>query len=240
MLTVSHTKVVVHDPIETLKAMNAGASIGRLGDGEIKLILFTAMRFQEPSEALHLRLLEVLRSNLPGLLVGVPYLTDAQIADLRELADQQMVDRFVSHRARLNAMWDPAKVYHSAFVSRPDAWPITDYTEFFALWRSLWKGRHVVVVEPNVPEYCFNQPGVLTGHASLEQVFVPKKRAFDRYDRILKRCLQFPKDRLFLMAAGPAATILAHDLHAEGYQALDVGHIWRWLRDDPDPIRRPK
>ena len=33
------------------------------------------------------------------------------------------------------------------------------------------------------------------------------------------------RDRLILIALGHTATVLAYDLAAEGYQALDIGHL---------------
>ena len=34
-----------------------------------------------------------------------------------------------------------------------------------------------------------------------------------------------PKDKLFLLALGPSATVLTYDLCNAGYQAVDIGHI---------------
>lgn len=235
MPTKPHGQVKVHDPMKTLRrVVEDRASIARFGDGEIKLILYTAMRFQEPDERLHLRMLEVLRCRTPGLLIGAPYQTDDELAALRRITTDEVVDRIFVHRARLNAIWDPTKEYFSAYISRPDAYRFSDYDDLFRLWRLLWAGRDVVVVENDVKS--FSQPGVLTGHKSLERVTVPMRHAWNDYDRILADCLTYPKDRLFLLAAGPTATVLAHDLHVAGYQAVDVGHIWRWLKDNPDPI----
>ena len=33
------------------------------------------------------------------------------------------------------------------------------------------------------------------------------------------------KDKLFILALGPSATILAYDLAINGYQAMDCGHM---------------
>ena len=53
----------------------------------------------------------------------------------------------------------------------------------------------------------------------------PPENAFDKYDQILKTCLEFSKDKLVVIALGPTATVLAYDLGVKGYQALDLGHI---------------
>ena len=38
-------------------------------------------------------------------------------------------------------------------------------------------------------------------------------------------CRFFEKNVLFMVAAGPTATVLSYDLWKDGYQALDVGHL---------------
>ena len=51
-----------------------------------------------------------------------------------------------------------------------------------------------------------------------------KKIAY-AYDKILECCKDQAKDKLFLLALGPTATVLAYDLCKIGYQAVDIGHI---------------
>ena len=47
--------------------------------------------------------------------------------------------------------------------------------------------------------------------------------------KIMEKSLNFvellPKDKLFILALGPMATVLAYDLARLGYRALDLGHI---------------
>ena len=38
-------------------------------------------------------------------------------------------------------------------------------------------------------------------------------------------CKTLPKEKLFILALGPTATVLAYDLATFGFQALDLGHI---------------
>ena len=37
--------------------------------------------------------------------------------------------------------------------------------------------------------------------------------------------MECSKEYVVLIALGPTATVLAYDLNAKGYQALDIGHI---------------
>lgn len=58
-----------------------------------------------------------------------------------------------------------------------------------------------------------------------EVISVPKENAFEEYEQIYSECLKKSKSTLFLLSAGFTATILAHDLAKQGYQAIDIGHI---------------
>jgi len=54
---------------------------------------------------------------------------------------------------------------------------------------------------------------------------VPPTNAYSDYSRIYSECLSYHTEHLFLIAAGPTATVLVADLSALGYQAIDIGHI---------------
>ena len=56
-------------------------------------------------------------------------------------------------------------------------------------------------------------------------VLGPAENAIDKYDKIFREALKQSKDKLILLALGPTATVLAHDLCKSGYQAVDIGHI---------------
>ena len=48
---------------------------------------------------------------------------------------------------------------------------------------------------------------------------------FEQYDEIMDQAKKYSKDCLFLIACGPAATVIAYDLCTMGYQAIDIGHL---------------
>jgi hypothetical protein len=72
---------------------------------------------------------------------------------------------------------------------------------------------------------------------------IPPENAWSEYDRILADARRLPRDYMFLIAAGPTATILAFDLAIDGYQALDIGHLpncYAWeKRENVMPERLP-
>ena len=59
---------------------------------------------------------------------------------------------------------------------------------------------------------------------SIVRILCPAESAFDRYEEIYNEAVRQPKDKLFLIALGPTASVLAYDLAMQGYQAIDLGH----------------
>ena len=50
---------------------------------------------------------------------------------------------------------------------------------------------------------------------------------------IKREACKLEKEVLFLIALGPAATVLSYDLFKAGYQAVDIGHVdveYEWWR----------
>ncbi len=73
------------------------------------------------------------------------------------------------------------------------------------------------------------------GAASIRRIVCPAENAFNYYHAILETTLDKAKgmDFLVLIALGPTATVLAHDLAEHGVQSIDVGHIdieYEWFQ----------
>lgn len=66
---------------------------------------------------------------------------------------------------------------------------------------------------------------MFSGAESIQRIIGPAENAFHAYDKILECCKDQAKDKLFLLALYPTATVLAYDLCKMGYQAVDIGHI---------------
>ena len=60
---------------------------------------------------------------------------------------------------------------------------------------------------------------------SIRRILCPPRDAFERLEDIKQEACKVEKEALFLIALGPAATVLAYDLFKAGYQAIDVGHV---------------
>lgn len=210
--------------------VNNRKSLARFGDGEFATIAGRIRhKFQtEIDEYLSQRLSEVLNSDEEMLLVG--------IADIYGNLDKysEQTRREIrcylspSTRAEHLRLLKADKQYYDAYITRPyityaDNLSVAPALRFQNLKR-IWHNRNCVFVE-----------GIYTGLGvgnnlfdnvnSIKRIIGPAINAFSQYEKILETCLQQDKDSLFLIALGPTATVLAHDLCKAGYQAVDIGHI---------------
>lgn len=210
--------------------INNGKSLSRFGDGEFATIAGRIRhKFQtEVDERLSHRLTEVLNCDDEMLMIGIAdnygnlecYSEQTQ----REIRCYMSPTVRIEHQKLLN----PNKKYYNTYVTRP----YTTYADFqsnapalrFQSLKRIWDNRDCIFVEG-----CYTGLGVgndLFNNAnSIKRILCPAVNAFSQYDKILETCLQQDKNALFLIALGPTATVLAHDLCKAGYQAVDIGHI---------------
>ena len=194
-------------------------SIARLGDGEFAAIVCQKRwNFQGVSELLSSRLREVLASDEEGLLIGLHPTFYMNLFDLPE-DDADGVRAYMQPMVRrLHAdLLSPDKLYANALFHNIDS--DEDVYEL----KQIWNGRDCVFIEGvhtcmGVGNDLFDNCG------SIKRILGPAENAIDRYDEILSEALKQPKDKLFLIALGPTATVLAYDLYKAGYQAIDIGH----------------
>lgn len=215
------------------KVIEEGYSIARFGDGEFAAIRqMQRWNFQGVSEYLSKRLKEVLQAKEEKLLIALNPSFYGSLFHLPEL-DADGVRAYMRPEVRRfhAELLDPDKVYGDALFHNLNS--DADVTEI----KRLWKDRDCVIVE-----------GVHTGSGvgndlfaecrSVQRILCPAENAVDVYDEILKKAAEQPKDKLMLLALGPTATVLAYDLHREGYQAVDMGHIdliyEKYLRKESD------
>ena len=108
--------------------------------------------------------------------------------------------------------------YGDTIITRePVIWGLRAY-------RKIWEGRKVVFITSKNGRFD-NDKRFFDNIKETNFIDIPPVDAFDKYEEILKEAKKYPKDYLFLIAAGPTATVLAYDLHKSGYQAIDIGHL---------------
>ena len=123
---------------------------------------------------------------------------------------------------------EPDRLYYNAYMTRPYVMYKDNQTnapqERFAQLKEIWDQRDCVFVEGNMTGLGVGND-LFDNAQSVKRILAPARNAFSQYANILECCRSQPKDKLFLLALGPTATVLAYDLFRAGYQAVDIGHL---------------
>lgn len=235
----------VMDSLQTVEYIKKNrCSVARFGDGEFQMIEhgrknglasdFRVDSFQPFNKVLSERLDEVLRQPVDRLLVCVPY--PYLHSNVYRGYDRTFIEREWLGRGELisEAFASHAVVGDASFtrfyLHRTD---IKDYPSYVAALRGLWEKREVVVVEGEKSRLGVGND-LFDNVASLKRILCPSTDAFSVYDDILENVKTIgAKDKLFLLALGHTATVLAYDMAREGFQAIDLGHVdieYEWYR----------
>ena len=220
--------VKIKTPEETLdKLINENCSISRLGDGEFDLIWGIGIQYQNVNDKLVKKLREILESNEDKLLIGINNAFDLDyINKFNDFAKNYWKGWLKDNKYRVLKLLSKKKQYYSALISRfyidyEDKSSVSEYVEKL---KKLWDKKDVLVVEGE-----FSRLGVgndlFNNMNSIQRIICPSENAFDEYDEIFEKILEYGKNKLILLALGPTATVLAYDLYKVGYRAIDIGHV---------------
>lgn len=216
---------------ETLdNIVNKRKSIARFGDGEFAAIYGRVRhKFQtEQDERLAARLLEVLQSENENLMIAIAdnYGTLDNYSEQARREIRYYMTRQV-RKEHLQVLKKERK-YYNAYVTRPYVMYNDTKTEKpktrFERLKEIWKNKDCVFVEGKYTALGVGND-LFSKANSIKRIIGPAENAFHAYDEIIQCCMQQSKEKLFLLALGPTATVLAYDLSQAGYQAVDIGHI---------------
>lgn len=226
-----HTLPKVMSVSDTIqKVIQDRLSVARFGDGEFAIMSGVQRYvFQNTNQVLAERLLGVLHSNHPRLMIAIAdnygslekYNTPAADAIRLYLTHQE-------NRRKQTALLDLERKYGNAYMSRPYVLYKDNMTNApqkrFEYLKQIWENRHVLIIEGTQTRMGVGN-NLLNNAKTIRRILAPSVNAFDNYDVILSTALKYAeKDILFLIALGPTAGILAYDLTLAGYQAIDIGH----------------
>jgi glycosyltransferase family protein len=207
------------------KILNEKCSVSRYGDGELKLLCGLDISFQKHTVILQDKLRNVLQSQNESHLVCIPDVFGSNV-EYTDTYKKEWKIHLIKYRRYWYRNLDKDREYFNSFISRCYLCyqnPKKSYSYFNKLKR-IWNGRDVVIVEGE-----FSRLGVgndlFNNVNSIRRVLGPSKNAFEKYDELLNCVKNFKRSTLILLALGPTASILAYDLHQQGYQAIDIGHI---------------
>lgn len=197
------------------------SSICRFGDGELKLMVGEKHKsFQDVNHSLNNRLIEVLNSNVPNILVAIHPVRDF---DSLGRIWQKFIIRIGS--PVLNLL-DSNRRYPSMGVFRglPKNTKENLVSRILKI-KKLWEGRKILLVVGENSRFTFEEE-LFNNVESVDYVYAPAKNAFEVYDEIVNKVKQYNKDEyLILIVLGPTATVMAYDLALDGYQAIDFGQM---------------
>ena len=221
---------VIKNTNETLdKVLQDKCSLSRFGDGEFVIMSGGRIHYQPRSGELAQRLQEVLASDVPNFLIGLPPCFGALDHFLPPVADF-WIKCMSRKRETIYSYLDMNRVYYDAFFSRVY---VQNYKtdehykkcgDYYEKIKKIWCGRDIVICEGEGTRFgMFND--LLDSAASISRILCPPRNAFDKYDEILSAFNDVGNDKLVLTALGPTATVLAHDLCIRGHQVIDIGAL---------------
>ncbi|MGL5963564.1 MAG: GT-D fold domain-containing glycosyltransferase [Fusobacteriaceae bacterium] len=196
-------------------------SITRYGDGEFDICFErNCSSFQNSSDKLKNRLLEILNSSNDKFMVCIPpfnsrYNNTKNCYGKLSFWEYYWLKNFNEIKKILKL-----KQYGNSFVSRSDVFYECDLEKV----KKIWKNRKVIFVYGDNGRFEI-KPELFNNIKESIEIKVSPKNAFSEYDQIMEKCLKYDKDYLFLLAIGQTATVLAFDLYKAGYQAIDIGHF---------------
>ena len=216
----------IKDSVATLRELLlTQKSIARYGDGEFNLIFGEDLPFQKYNSELAARLKYILNSNQDNTLIAIPDVfagLDNYVTSTANFWRKVLVHS----RAELYSLLNMDKQYYDSLISRPyiDLKEKDKSSFLFDEIRKLWNGKNIVIVEGTMSRLGVGND-LFDDCRTAKRIICPIKNAYSKYNEILNKCLQQERDSVFIIALGPTATVLAYDLSANGFRALDLGHI---------------
>lgn len=223
---------------ETIRLIvEEGKSLGRFGDGEFS-IAFDIERqpFQKPNEKLKQRIWQVLRTANEKYLIGIAKNYGSLERYNTSAADGIRCYMTEEVRKMHREILLPDMVYTDAYISRPYVIHKDNNTDAplkrFERLKKIWDKKDIIMVEGAQTRLGVGND-LFANAKSIKRILAPATNSFDRYDDILKKCIEVGSEcDMFLLAIGPSAGVLAFDLAEKGYQAVDIGHLdleYEWL-----------
>ena len=198
-------------------------SVARFGDGEFNLCCGKDMSFEKAagSEELTKKLIEILKTKSNDkILVCIPEFNSKFNNTKRVSGRLNFWEYYWFRMFKKLQGFLINDFYGNTNISRNDVF----YENKLEFINQIWAGRDVVFVIGENGRFIIKEE-FFRDINSYETILVPPMNAYKNYNEIFEQCLKHDRNKLFLIAAGPTATVLAFDLSKQGYQAIDIGHL---------------
>ena len=197
-------------------------SIARFGDGEFEMIFGKKLGFQEFNEKLKEKLLIVLNSNIPNLLIGIPPLYKNKVPFWAKWLNK--------YKFKLGKIISKSKLYYAAGITRfyiPTG-NRTNMKNYIIKFKQLWNNRNILIIEGYKTRLGFGND-LFDNAKTIQRIICPFENAFKVYDKIFHyvKNLNITQNTLILISLGPTATALTYDIVKSGMknQVIDFGHF---------------
>ncbi len=201
---------------ETVNRLNStNCSLARFGDGELTLASSNSGKivFQDNSYVLAAKLRKLLSIPVEGLLIGIPPL----------LLENNFWKQFWCTYWPIIGYNFNLYEYANSMVTRPEFFKENGiYGE--GLWMRLWNERDICLIYGLNGRFNPNHK-IFSNAKSITCITSSPTNAFDDLGRIVSLINESPKKDIYLIALGPAGTLLVSQLHEEGYRCIDIGHL---------------
>lgn len=219
--------VDVDETIEQI--VRNGKSLARFGDGEFEIMGGKQRsKFQELDSRLSERLIEVIRSENPKLMIGIA--DNYGMLDNYEFLAAGAIRSYMTPEVRAlhENFLEEQRCYYNAYITRPYVMYADRMTEApkrrFEKLKTIWENRNIVLIEGAQTRFGAGND-LLAKAMSVRRILAPATNSFRKYDELLQEALKIAGEGdLFLVALGPSAGVMVYDLCINGIQAIDVGH----------------
>lgn len=226
------------------KIVQEKVSICRFGDSEFLYIIDNlSLPYQKQNQLLRSKMIEILNSDNPSILVGLP-IGYHSLNNLKKESYKTWRSQITWIYPRLKKYLPKGKVFYNASMTRL----YMDYEDtsksgyYFEKIMKIWEGREILLLEGEKSRLGVGNT-LFAKAKSVERILAPAHDAFDKYEDLLSEALKQPKHKLVLIAMGPTAKPLAYELALKGYQAVDIGNIdveYEWyLRGAKTKVKVP-
>ena len=221
-------KYNIATPEETVdELVRTGKSISRFGDGEFDMIYGIGMNYQKYNKDLAKRLEEIVQSNDPGILIGIPNVFNLEYCNEYTGFATEFWPKWVNKfKFKIVRLLKRNRKYYSAQITRfyLDYKDKSNTAEYVKKLKKIWDNKEVVIIEGEKSRLGVGND-LFDNMKSIERIICPSENAFEIYEKIYNECLKIDKNKLVLLALGPTATVLSYDLYKAGYHTIDIGHV---------------
>lgn len=227
--------------------INNKKSLSRFGDGELKWAFTKAnIAFQDDNQELSKCLKDIILSKSddnPNAIVGI-HRAFNDISEYTSTSKKFWRKFNVSNEEKILSKIPTDKIYAASNITRPyiayEDKSDSSVQARFNLIKRIWENKNVIMVEGEQTKLGVGND-LFDNCKSIKRILCPSVNAFAKYDEICNAIRKQKKDKLFLLAIGPTATVVAYNMSKEGYQCIDIGHIdieYLWYKNKSKKVEK--